>query len=125
MPIYCGTDIIEIDRIKESVENVSGFRERVYTKGEIEYCEMRKKGKYESYAARFAAKEAVMKALGTGMTDGLGMKQIEVQNDSKGKPHVILTQRAMELFQFMGARNIDISLSHCGKYAIAYVVIEA
>lgn len=124
MSIYCGTDIIEIDRIKESLENVSGFRERIYTEGEIAYCELRKKAKYESYAARFAAKEAVMKALGTGMADGLGMKQIEIYNDSKGKPHVNLTQRAMELFQFMGAKNIDISLSHCGKYAIAYVVIE-
>jgi holo-[acyl-carrier protein] synthase len=124
MAIYCGTDIIEIDRIKNSIESVDGFKNRVFTNWEIAYCENRKKAKYESYAARFAAKESVMKALGTGMAEGVGWKQIEILNNNKGKPYVVLTQRALEFFENIGAKSIDVSVSHCGAYAIAYAVID-
>jgi len=125
MAIHCGVDIIEIDRLRNSIEKVEGFRERVFTSAEVSYCENRKSAKYESYAARFAAKEAVMKAFGTGMSVGLGWKQIEILNDDKGKPYAILSQRAQELFESMGAKSMDVSVSHCNDYAIAYAVIDA
>ena len=125
MAIYCGVDIIEIERLKNSIDNVDGFRERVFTEVEGTYCENRKRARYESYAARFAAKEAVMKALGTGMAEGVGWKQIEIVNDEKGKPHVVLTARALELYEEMGAKGIDVSVSHCSDFAIAYAVIDA
>jgi holo-[acyl-carrier protein] synthase len=124
MAIRCGVDIIEIDRIKRSLEDLESFRNRVFTDNEIKYCEMRNKAKYESYAARFAAKEAVLKALGTGLAGGTELKQVEVMNDEKGKPFVILTKRALELFNALGAKGIDISISHCSSYAVAYAVIE-
>jgi holo-[acyl-carrier protein] synthase len=124
MPIHCGVDIIEIDRIKKSVDELESFRNRVFTEKEISYCEGRHKAKYESYAARFAAKEAVLKALGTGLAEGVEWKHIEIGNDDRGKPVVVLTQRALELFREMNGKCIDISLSHCSTYAVAYVVIE-
>lgn len=125
MAIYCGVDIIEIDRLKKSIENVDGFRDRVFTPSEVAYCENRKKAKYESYAARFAAKEAVMKALGTGMGGGLGFSQIEILNNESGKPYAVLSSRAKEVYAGLGARSMDISVSHCKDYAVAYAVIEA
>ncbi len=125
MAIYCGVDIIEIERLRNSIQNVEGFRDRVFTTAEVAYCENRKKARFESYAARFAAKEAVMKALGTGMADGLGWKHIEILNNDKGKPNVVLTHNARAIFEKMGAKSIDISVSHCSDYAVAYAVIEA
>lgn len=125
MAIFCGVDIIEIDRLKKSISEQKGFRDRVFTDGEINYCENRNKAKYESYAARFAAKEAVAKALGKGIADGLEWKQIEVLNNELGKPYVVLKRRALELFNEMGGMSMDISLSHCNEYAVAYVVIDA
>lgn len=124
MAILCGVDIIEISRLKKSIDELDQFKHRVFTDQEISYCEKRNKARYESYAARFAAKEAVMKALGTGLANGLEWKQIEVLNDAMGKPHVSLSQRALEVYNEIGARSIDVSLSHCGEYAIAYAVID-
>lgn len=124
MSVHCGVDIIEIDRIKKSVDELESFRSKVFTEKEIEYCEGRNKAKYESYAARFAAKEAVLKALGTGLADGLEWKHIEISNDERGKPEVVLAHRALEIFREMNAKSIDISLSHCSTYAVAYAVIE-
>ena len=66
-----------------------------------------------------------MKALGTGMAEGVGWKQIEIVNDEKGKPHALLTARALELYEEMGGKGIDVSVSHCGDFAIAYAVIDA
>lgn len=125
MPVHCGVDIIEIDRIKKSVEELESFRNRVFTEKEIVYCEGRHKAKYESYAARFAAKEAVLKALGTGLADDVEWKHIEICNDERGKPMAVLTERALELFREMNGKSIDISLSHCSTYAVAYAVIES
>jgi len=124
MAIRCGTDIIEIDRIKRSLDELEGFRSRVFTENEIKYCENRNKARYESYAARFAAKEAVLKALGTGLAEGIQWKDIEIMRDEKGKPYVVLSNRALELFNNMDGKGIDISISHCSSYAVAYAVIE-
>jgi holo-[acyl-carrier protein] synthase len=125
MAIYCGVDIIEIERIRKSIDDLERFKDRVFTKGEIDYCEKRNRAKYESYAARFAAKEAVLKAFGTGMTGKLDWRQVEILNNDKGKPYVVLSGNAREIYGAIGGKSIDISISHCEEYAIAYAVIEA
>ena len=120
MKIKCGTDIIEIDRIKSSIENTGeGFLNRVYTKNEIQYCESKKTQKYQHYAARFAAKEATFKAISSLLEDKYSIcwKDIEVVNDSQGKPKVnILGVDETRI------ESISISISHCKEYATANVV---
>ena len=120
MKITCGTDIIEIDRIKESIENIGEkFLNRVYTKKEIEYCESKKIQKYQHYAVRFAAKEAVFKALSKELNGryDITWKNIEVLNDKNGRPYVNLIDVNKKITQ------IDISLSHIKQVAVANVVI--
>jgi len=125
LAIYCGVDIIEIDRIKHSLDTLgNAFRDKVFTRGEIDYCEARKAAKYKSYAARFAAKEAVSKALGTGISEGISWKDIEVVNDEKGKPDVCLSGKAREILTKLGDISISLSLSHSENYAVAYAVIQ-
>lgn len=124
MASFCGIDIIEIERLKKSILELEGFRDRVFTDCEISYCENRNKAKFESYAARFAGKEAVLKAFGSGLADGIEWKQVEILNNEKGKPYVLLTKKALEHFIALGGKSMDISLSHCGLYAIAYAVID-
>ena len=121
MKIRCGTDIIEIDRIKDSVDNIGdSFVNRVYTENEIKYCESKKKQKYQHYAARFAAKEAVFKAISTLLQDKYSIcwKDIEVLNDSQGKPIVNLSGVNLKNIE-----QIDLSISHCKSYATANVVV--
>lgn len=120
MRIECGTDMIEISRIKDSIEEAGErFLDRVYTKAEIEYCESKKKQKYQHYAARFAAKEATFKAISSLLEDKYSIcwKDIEVVNDSQGKPKVnILGVDETRI------ESISISISHCKEYATANVV---
>jgi holo-[acyl-carrier protein] synthase len=124
MIVAIGIDIVEIPRIEEKLsQGNTRFLNRVFTVGEIEYCEKRG-SKFASYAARFAAKEAVMKALGTGWGDGVGWKEIEVVNDEAGKPKINLTGRALEKFNELGARTTHVSLSHSKDSAIAQVIFE-
>src|SRR5512138_3744008 len=119
MIISIGVDIIEISRIAKRVEETeSRFRKRVFTPGEIAYCESRA-AKATSYAARFAAKEAAMKALGTGWAAGIGWQEIEVVNDSAGAPSLKFTDRALERFNLIGAKRVFLSLSHTKETAIA------
>ena len=123
MKICCGTDIIEIERIKESIEDSKigrAFVERVYTKKEIEYCESKKAQKYQHYAARFAAKEAAFKAISDLIEDKsfITWKNFEIINDTQGKPKLNLTGIYLDNIE-----NIDLSISHCKKYAVANVVI--
>ena len=121
MKIKCGTDIIEIDRIKESIESLGEkFLNKVFTKNEIEYCESKKAQKYQHYAARFSAKEAVFKAISESLEDKFSLSwcDYEILNDEKGKPKVKIykiDQSAIE--------NIDLSISHCKQYAVATVVV--
>ncbi len=124
MATFCGIDIIEIERLKKSIQELEGFRGRVFTDSEISYCEKRNRAKFESYAARFAGKEAVLKAFGSGLADGIEWKSIEILNNEKGKPYVVLKNKALEHFHALGGKSMDISLSHCGLYAIAYAVID-
>ena len=120
MNISCGTDIIEIDRIKEAIEKENNkFIEEIYTKEEIKYCESKKNAKYEHYAARFAAKEAVFKAISHELENKyqIEWKNIEIINDKNGRPEVnFVNIHINELEQ------IDLSISHCKKYAVANVV---
>ena len=117
MKISCGTDIIEIDRIKSSIENIGDkFLYTIYTEKEIEYCESRKAQKYQHYAARFAAKEAIFKALSTRIMGEYMWTDFEVLNDENGKPQVFLKSPIDNL------EDIDISISHCKKYAVATVI---
>ena len=123
MKVYCGTDIIEIDRIQESIESLGEkFLNKIYTKSEIEYCEQRKKMKYQHYAARFAAKEAVFKALSNLLENKFDLlwNNIEILKDKQGRPLVNLIN-----IQINSISQIDISLSHCQKYATASVVVIA
>lgn len=121
MKIACGTDIIEIERVKESIENLGEkFLERVYTKKEIEYCESKKKQKYQHYAARFAAKEALFKAISWKLEDKYEIcwKDIEVLNNKQGRPELKVIGVDLKNIE-----NIDISISHCKSYAVANVVV--
>lgn len=118
MGITCGTDIIEIERIKQSIEKLgNSFLNRIYTDREIQYCESKKKQKYQHYAARFAAKEAVFKAISKGLEDKykINWKDIEIVNNSQGRPAVFMNGTEQ--------KNIDISISHCKEYAVATVVM--
>ncbi len=125
MSIHCGVDIIEIDRIKKTIEaNGESFIEKVFTKGEDDYCKGKKAVRYKSYAARFAAKEAVVKALGTGIDKGISWTDIEVCTDDFGKPYPTLFGKAKERYDQMNGTDISLSLSHCDEYAVAYAVIQ-
>ena len=118
MKISCGTDIIEIDRIKDAINNLGErFIHEIYTKSEIEYCESRKNAKFQHYAARFAAKEAVYKAI-SEHENNISWKNVEVINSKNGKPQIGFINVKIPQIS-----SIDISLSHCKNYAIAMVTI--
>ena len=113
-----GTDIIEIDRIQLALERTPKFKEKVFTTREIEIVE-RKKNPYPSYAGRFAAKEAVSKAFGTGVR-GFSIKEIEIINDDLGKPVVVLGEGLKEKY---GDFRIELSVSHSRDYATATAIL--
>ena len=122
MIVGIGTDITEIARIEKAVEKYgSRFSDRIFTKHEQEYCESYKKGKFEHYAARFAAKEAFSKAIGTGITDGFKFNEIGITNETSGKPVIQLYGGLLERW---GDCKIHISLSHTSTLAIAMIVLE-
>ena len=121
MKVTCGTDIIEIERIRNSIEKIGEkFLNKVYTEKEIEYCESKNKQKYQHYTVRFAAKEATFKALSWKIKNKYDIKwtDFEVLNDEQGKPII-----KIYCIDYSGIENIDLSLSHCKKYAIANVTV--
>jgi holo-[acyl-carrier protein] synthase len=119
-----GTDLIETRRVQESIDRFGErFLERIFTAGEIVYC-TRKKNAAESFAARFAAKEAGAKALGTGISRGVSWKEFEVRREASGRPTLHLSGRAAELAAAMGVRRVHLSLTHSRELAIAMVVAE-
>ena len=124
MLIAIGIDIIEIARIEEVYSRQGErFRKRVFTEGEIDYCE-RRASRMSSYAARFAAKEAAMKALGTGWSDGVRWRDIEVVRGETGAPALHLHGRALERLGEIGARRAHLSLTHSEQIAMAEVILE-
>jgi len=124
MILGMGTDMIEIGRIQLSIEQFGErFLHRVYTPGEIAYCQ-RKKHAAESFAARFAAKEAGAKALGTGISRGVTWKEIEVKREPSGRPTLHLSGRARQLADQIGIARLSLSLTHSRDLALAVVIAE-
>ena len=120
--MYTGIDIIEIKRIEKVFGLHKNFIRRVYTSDEVEYCQS-KRNCYQHYAVRFASKEAVLKAFGTGLRGRMKWTDIETLNDELGKPYVNLYGRAKELAMEKNIGEISVSLSHCKDYAIAHVLL--
>jgi len=123
MILGVGIDMIELDRVMEKIDKNNGFKEKVFSEHEIVFCES-KKNKEENYAARFAAKEAFLKATGMGLTLGNQLSEIEVVNDDRGKPSLNLKGD----FKIKSLENnwnkIHLSLSHLQNIACAVVIIE-
>ena len=119
MRILCGTDIIEIERIKKSIERSgSNFLNLIYTPKEIEYCESTRNAKYCHYAGRCASKEAIFKTVAALLPDkfGISWKDVQIVNDENGNPRIEFLK-----VQFEQIKSIDISISHCKEYAVANV----
>jgi holo-[acyl-carrier protein] synthase len=119
-----GLDIAEIDRIEAAITRHGvPFLERIFTAREVAYCESHK-NRFERYAARFAAKEAAMKALGTGWRRGVRWRDIEVARDSSGKPTLHLEGAARQIADGLGVKNISLTITHSGNLALAEVIFE-
>lgn len=118
-----GTDIVEVERIRKVMERDIGFRDKIFTPVEIAYCET-KRFKYENYAARFSAKEAFLKAIGTGWRFGIRFVDIEVINDDLGKPNIMTHGKATELIKTHQITRMHVSLSHLKEMATAIVLLE-
>jgi holo-[acyl-carrier protein] synthase len=125
MVLGLGTDLMETRRVEESIDRFGErFLERIFTPDEIAYCLRKKKNAAESFAARFAAKEAGAKALGTGISRGVSWKEFEVRREASGRPTLHLSGRAAELAEAMGVKRVQLSLTHSRELALAVVVIE-
>jgi holo-[acyl-carrier protein] synthase len=125
--IGTGIDVIEVARIQRALGNPSTgerFRNRVFTPGEITYCESRGKGRYQSYAARFAAKEAAMKAMGTGWNRNVGWSEIEVVRERGKAPTIALHGKSAAFAERKNIRRFHLSLTHTVDQAIAHAIAE-
>ena len=123
MIIGTGIDLVKIERIQQVMEKWGGaFERRVFTEAELEYC-MKQKRPAEHLAARFGAKEAVMKAFGTGLSGGVSWKDAQVVRGSGGRPEVVLSGRLKELAGEMGVSAAHVSFSHDGGFAVAQVIL--
>jgi len=118
-----GIDLVEVVRIEQALAKGERFTRRLFSPGEAAYCN-RHKEPAKHFAARFAAKEAGMKALGTGWSNGVGWKDFEVRLDPRGRPHLYITGRAAEIAHALGATHATISLAHDAGVATAVVAIE-
>jgi holo-[acyl-carrier protein] synthase len=125
MIVGTGIDIAEVPRIADAItKHGARFIERIFTPGEIAYCD-KKANRIERYAARFAAKEAGMKALGTGWNYGVRWRDIEVSRKPGSRPTLLFHGKAAEFAQKLGARNISLSLTHTVDQAMAFVILES
>ncbi|HYV06056.1 MAG TPA: holo-[acyl-carrier-protein] synthase [Blastocatellia bacterium] len=125
MILGTGVDIAEVPRIRASIERFGDrFLHRIFTEGEIRYCEA-KAGRFESYAARFAAKEAGMKALGTGWNHGVRWRDIEVVRPKGQRPTIQFHGQAATIATRLGTKNIALSLTHTSDQALAHVILES
>jgi holo-[acyl-carrier protein] synthase len=127
MIISVGIDLVEVERIRAALEDPRigvRFRDRVYTQNEIAYCEKKQRGRFQSYAGRFAAKEAVMKALGRGCGAQVCWVDIEVARVSSGKPNIVLHNKTEALAERLGIRNWALSITHTARYGMAYVIAQ-
>jgi holo-[acyl-carrier protein] synthase len=127
MIVSVGVDLIEIERIQKALEDPqigTRFRNRVFTENEIQYCEKKQRGRYESYAGRFAAKEAVMKALGRGWGSKVTWVEIEVARARSGKPDIVLHGKTALFAQGLGIQRWALSITHTREHGLAYVVAQ-
>jgi holo-[acyl-carrier protein] synthase len=124
MIVGTGIDIAEVPRIAEAIERFGErFLKRIFTEGEIRYCDS-KKNRTERYAARFAAKEASMKALGTGWSHGVRWRDCEVARMPGGRPTIHFHGRAGEIAARLGVKNAALSITHTAEQAMAQVILE-
>jgi holo-[acyl-carrier protein] synthase len=124
MILGTGVDIAEVPRIRKSIARFGDrFLRRIFTDGEIRYCD-RKASRFESYAARFAAKEAGMKALGTGWSHGVRWRDIEVVRPKGQRPTIQFHGEAAAIAAKQGTKNIALSLTHTSEQALAHVILE-
>ncbi len=119
-----GTDIVRVERIKHILDRQPRFSQRVLHVSELQEFEALTDQKASWLAKRFAAKEATLKALGTGLRNGICFEDIMVFHSDKGQPHIRLQAKALEFFTQLGAQSIHVSISDESKYAIAFVVID-
>lgn len=125
MAVRCGVDLVEVARVRKAVQrHGQAFLERVFTPGEVEYCEARGAARFQSYAARLAAKEAAAKALGTGIAGGVSFGEIEVVSGERGEPELRLHGRTAEVAAGLPVQDAALSLSHTAGHAVALVVLE-
>ena len=125
MIISIGVDIIEVRRVRETIERTPRFAQRVFTAAERAYCESRGAVAAQHYAARFAAKEAALKALQTGWRGGISWHDVEISSRESGAPVLILSGEVKRLMESSGATAAHLSMSHTTEHAIAQVVLEA
>ncbi len=125
MIVGSGVDLAEVPRIRKAIERFGErFIGRIYTPREIEYIERRGAGRFERFAARFAAKEAGMKAIGTGWRHGVRWVDFEVANLPSGKPTLLFHGVAAEFAERLGVRNVSLSITHTAETGMAIVIIE-
>jgi len=122
--VGCGIDLVKIERLEIIIKKWGdNFTSRVFTLLEREYCEKKKGNKYQSYAGRFAAKEALLKALGLGLR-GANWKEIEIKNDELGQPIINASGKLKNIASAKGVSKYFITISHTKEYAIAQVILE-
>jgi holo-[acyl-carrier protein] synthase len=123
--IGCGIDLVRIERIKKIIKKWgNNFNYRIFTPLERDYCEKKKDNKYQSYAGKFAAKEALLKALGLGLR-GVNWKEIEIKNDELGQPIINTSGKLKNIVLTRGVNKYFITISHTKEYAIAQVILES
>ena len=125
MIVSTGVDIVEVYRIRDAVARTPRFAERVFTEAERAYCNAKGKAAAQSYAGRFAAKEAFLKALKTGWRGKIGWHDIEVVHDELGAPQLTITGEAQKLLTNTGVTRIHLSISHTAEHAVAHVILES
>ncbi|HSR69714.1 MAG TPA: holo-ACP synthase [Acidobacteriota bacterium] len=123
MIIGIGVDIVEVERMRKAMANSAPLREKVFTENEIRYCGERKT-QNQNFAGRFAAKEAVLKALGTGWSVGIRWTDVETLPDDRGKPQIVLHGKAKEIYQASGANSAHVTITHSEHNAVAVVILE-
>ena len=119
-----GVDIVEVRRITQALQGGDAMAKRVFTKAELDYCWDRK-NRYQHFAGRFAAKEAALKALGTGWQEGIRWKDVEVVPGERGKPEVNFYGKAKEFLEASGAKRAIVTITHAREYAVAAVVLDS
>ena len=124
MIVSIGTDIVEVYRIQETIERTPRFVERVFTPYEIEYCESKGAAAAQSFAGRFAAKEAFLKALKTGWRGKITWQDMEIRSDADGVPSFEIRDEARKIMDALGAARTHLSISHTTEHAVAQVILE-